>query len=37
VPRVKLTRTSRLALILLRIYLIAVLVLLVLRFTHLGH
>jgi hypothetical protein len=34
---VKLNRTARVALILLRIYLIAVLALLVLRFTHLGH
>jgi hypothetical protein len=33
---VKLTRTARVALILLRVYLIAVLALLVLRFAHLG-
>ena len=35
-PRVKLTPATRLALVLLRIYLIAVLALLVLRFTHLA-
>ena len=36
-PRVKLTRTTRVALVVLRIYLIGMLSLLVLRFTHLGH
>jgi len=36
VPRVKLTRTTRVALIVLRVYLIGMLALLVLRFTHLG-
>ncbi len=36
-PRVKLTRATRLALIVLRFYLIAMLGLLVLRFTHILH
>ncbi len=35
-PRVKLTRTTRVALIVLRIYLLGMLVLLALRFAHLG-
>ncbi len=35
-PRVKLTRTTRVALIVLRIYLLGMLTLLVLRFAHLG-
>jgi hypothetical protein len=37
VPRVKLTRAGRVALFLLRLYLIALLALLVVRFAHLGH
>jgi hypothetical protein len=36
-PRVKMTRTTRLALFLLRVYLIALLALLVFRFARLGH
>ncbi len=36
-PRVKMTRTTRWALLLLRLYLIAMLVLLVVRFARLGH
>ncbi len=36
-PRVKLTRTTRLALIVLRIYLLGMLALLVLRFAQHGH
>jgi hypothetical protein len=37
VPRVKLTRGGRVALFLLRLYLIALLGLLVVRFARLGH
>ena len=36
-PRVKLNRTARLALVVLRLYLIGMLALLVLRFTHILH
>jgi hypothetical protein len=36
VPRVKMTRSTRIALFFLRAYLIVLLGLLVLRFTHLG-
>jgi hypothetical protein len=36
-PRVRMTRTTRWALFLLRFYLIALLVLLVIRFARLGH
>ncbi len=35
-PRVKMTRTTRVALFFLRIYLILLLALLVIRFAHLG-
>jgi len=36
-PRVRMTRTTKWALFLLRLYLIAMLVLLVVRFARLGH
>ena len=36
-PRVKMSRTPRVVIFLLRVYLIALLALLVIRFTRLGH